>query len=324
MLNNALHQSSLYRAKSLTFWRLAVLIALSLGLSGIPIFSKAQLRGFVRKTTGTVTLKSSGAALEKRSKLQNGDIIVVGKGGSCVVALRANGAQYRLPAGCVAQVGGASVKHLSGPALVELEPLDTGAWEDSGMNPMPRLLGNLQRSIELSEAGPMNPFPIEPLRTPDVKLTWKCALPDPEGVKLLLTVSEVGDEKTLLKTELDPGVREFKAPDDLFETGLWYQWTLTIVGGDYTGHSCMGIVRKLPAEEKKNLEKLEAQYEMAHKSHVANVAYDLPLARQYKWSGYWNRAKKIYMELLKSKPNDPALKAELESLEHNKATAEND
>ena len=298
------------------------LVAGAIIVNLIPVASHSQMRGFVRKVTGSVTLKSSGATLAKRSKLQNGDIVTVAKGGSCVVALRSNGAQYRLLAGCVAQVGSSSVKRISGPALEELEAMDTGSWEDSGMNPMPRLLGNLQRSIIDADAGPMSPSPVEPVRTSEVKLSWKCVLPDTEGVKLLLTISETGEEKTLFSKELEPIDRDFTVPYDVLEPGLWYQWTVTVSGGDYAGKSCMGLVRIVPVEERKRLDNLERLYKAAHdqtfRAHVDVSKYDLPLARQYKWSGYWARSKNIYKEALLSRPGDALLKSELDGLEHPK------
>ena len=274
-----------------------------------PATSLAQARGFVRKLSGSVTSRTGGA-LAKRAQLQNGEVISVSKGGSCTLALRANGSQYELPGGCTVQIGTTSIKRISGPDFKMLEPIDTGEWEDSMMS-LPRLLGHLERASE-DEASPYNLTPNGALLNPKITLKWKCPMPDVENVTFRLTLKNDSDRVVLRVDDIDPTVRSFVLPEDAMELGLWYEWKIEVVGGEHSGSKCSRMVRILPELERQALKKLEARVARGQSAHPPNHSFDLLLARQYKWSGFPEEAMKLYRTLLAANSADVSLRKEVE------------
>lgn len=286
---------------------LPLLAMLFMALSPAP--SLAQARGFVRKLSGSVT-RRSGGTLVKRAQLQNGEVISVAKGGSCTIALRANGSQYELPGGCTVQIGNTSIKRISGPDFKTLEPIDTGDWEDSMMS-LPRLLGHLERASE-DEASPYNLTPNGAVLNPNITLKWRCALPDTEGVTFRLTLKNDSDRVVLRVDDLDAMIRSYTLPEDAMELGLWYEWKVEVVGGEHSGSKRSRMIRILPESERLALKKLETRVAQGQSAHPSNHSFDLLLARQYKWSGFPEEAMKLYKTLLASSASDLSLKKEVE------------
>ncbi len=274
-----------------------------------PAASLAQARGFVRKLSGSV-IRRSGGTLAKRAQLQNGEVISVSKGGSCTIALRANGSQYELPGGCTVQIGTTSIKRISGPDFKTLEPIDTGDWEDSMMS-LPRLLGHLERASE-DEASPYNLMPNGAILNPKITLKWKCAVPDLEGITFRLTLKNDSDRVVLRVDDIDPMVRTYILPEDVMELGLWYEWKIEVVGGEHSGSKCSRMIRILPESERQAMKKLETRVAQGQNAHPPNHSFDLLLARQYKWSGFPEEAMKLYRMLLAANSADLSLKKEVE------------
>lgn len=282
--------------KTLTLKFVTSLLGIALALfsltahSAEPVAMITDLKGGVRLAS-----KTQAAPLAVLSYLPPGEEIILDAGAQVVITYFAQSTEFSFkgPGRIAIQAQGA--KALSGSA--ETRRLDS---EKSGAAMKFVQSGKLAyATVEMRALFPVKPTPQSPVNTKIESLTpvfsWK-SVADTE--KYLLTLT---DDRGQTIRQAETTTNSWPIPADTIQHGAAYRWKIVAVVKSGEKFDAQG---NFSVADQATIDRINAKQPAANASFSDQVTYAIFLEQE----GFREKAKSIWQELAKQRPDDPNLK----------------